>query len=247
MARSYAVFDIDGTLIRWQLFHALADTLAKNGAIDLNSYQSVLGARRNWKGRGSLNSYVDYEKSLIELIDNSLSEIKYETFVNACSAVFSQYQDQVYTFTRDLIAELKRQGYLIFAVSTSPQELVEKVTSYYHFDDCAGTNYEVKDGRLTGRKRLLIGEAKANCLTKLIDKHQAEQEGSFAIGDTENDFSMLKIADHPIAFNPTKEFFSLAQKEGWDIVIERKNMIYQLKYIHGKYILAPTIGPTIIW
>ena len=28
MPRPFAVFDIDGTIIRWQLYHALADELA---------------------------------------------------------------------------------------------------------------------------------------------------------------------------------------------------------------------------
>ncbi len=29
MSQPFAVFDIDGTIIRWQLYHALADELAK--------------------------------------------------------------------------------------------------------------------------------------------------------------------------------------------------------------------------
>ena len=34
----FAVFDIDGTLIRWQLYHAIADELAKSGHIDAETY-----------------------------------------------------------------------------------------------------------------------------------------------------------------------------------------------------------------
>lgn len=248
MARPYAVFDIDGTLIRWQLYHALADTLAKSGAIDQKRYREVLKSRSNWKVRRSQNSYADYETTLIHLIDDSLPGIEYKNFADSCITVVERYQDQVYTFTRDLINQLRQQGYLIFAVSASPKELVEKVARYYNFDDYAGTIYEVRDNKLTGRKRLLLGNTKANTLSTLIDKHQAEQAGSIALGDTENDVDMLKMAERPIAFNPSKELFSQAQNEGWEIVVERKNMVYQLKYEHGKYVLAPTgIGPTIIW
>ena len=32
--RPFAVFDIDGTLIRWQLYHSIADTLARLGHIE---------------------------------------------------------------------------------------------------------------------------------------------------------------------------------------------------------------------
>jgi phosphoserine phosphatase len=31
MSKRFAVFDLDGTLVRWQLYHALVDRLAKKG------------------------------------------------------------------------------------------------------------------------------------------------------------------------------------------------------------------------
>ena len=33
-SRPFAVFDIDGTLIRWQLYHAVADDMAKQNIIN---------------------------------------------------------------------------------------------------------------------------------------------------------------------------------------------------------------------
>ena len=49
--RPFAVFDIDGTLIRWQLYHAIADALAKKGLIDAKTYSAIPGPPIEWKKR----------------------------------------------------------------------------------------------------------------------------------------------------------------------------------------------------
>ncbi|MDB5164640.1 MAG: family hydrolase, partial [Candidatus Saccharibacteria bacterium] len=41
--------------------------------------------------------------------------------------------------------------------------------------------------------------------------------------------------EQPIAFNPSKDLFEHAQKEGWNVVLERKNMVYRLEPQDGRY------------
>lgn len=238
-SRPYAVFDIDGTLIRWQLYHAMADTLAKQGTIDKNEYKNVLLARRNWKSRRSSNSFIGYENSLIHLIEKYLPGLDYALFTQACADVVVRYQDQVYTFTRDLIAELRQQNFLTFAISTSPAELVSKVSAHYSFDDFAGSAYEVKQGKMTGNSTLLLGQAKARRLRELVKEYGATSKGSVAVGDTPGDIPMLELAERPIAFNPSLALLKEATKRGWEVVVERKNVVYNLQYNHGSYILTP--------
>lgn len=238
--RPFAVFDIDGTLIRWQLYHAVADAMVKRGIIDARKYNSVLEARNNWKARINADSFTDYEKSLIALIDTAIIGVDYELFKEVCTDVINRYQNQVYTFTRDLIAELRLNNYLIFAISASPIELVSLVAAYYKLDDFRASIYEVEDGKLTGKSQILNGTAKPQYLTELINKYHASRENSIAVGDSEGDIGMLKMVKRPIAFNPTKKLIKEAQTNGWEIVAERKNVVYQLKYNHGQYILAPT-------
>ncbi len=238
--RPFAVLDIDGTLIRWQLYHALADKLVKLGAIEAKPYERVLDARLNWKSRRSTNSFSDYESAMIKLVTKSLPGMQYDIFAKACTDVFSRYQDQVYTYTRDLIASLRQQNYLIFALSGSPDELVSMVANHYGFDDYAGSLYGVKDGCLDGQVKLLLRHAKPKELTRLIKKHGAKLKGSIAVGDTATDIDMLEMSERAIAFNPSKELFDYASKAGWEVVVERKNMVYLLNYQHGEYKLATT-------
>src|SRR3990167_5444229 len=115
--KKFAVFDIDGTLIRWQLYHAVADNLVKLGYIAPVKFQAIKDARMVWKRRESSESFREYELELVKLYVNLLSEITVEQFAKTAQAVFDEYKNQVYTYTRDLLRQLKKQGYRLFAIS----------------------------------------------------------------------------------------------------------------------------------
>lgn len=237
MAKPFAVFDIDGTLIRWQLYHALADALVRQGAIDTDAFQAIRQARMNWKTRSHETSFRDYEQSLFTLVDQSISSVHVEDFSVACRQVINEYKDQVYTYTRDLIIELKQKGYLLFAISGSQAEIVGQLADYYEFDDFGGSRYEIRDGMYTGKKDLLISEQKPVYLAELVEKHGATWQGSIAVGDSESDIPLLAKVQQPIAFNPTKQLFEHAQSQRWRIVVERKNVIYKLDTNGDEYTL----------
>ncbi len=65
MPRPFAVFDIDGTIIRWQLYHAIADALAKTGHIDAKLFEQARQARMQWKKRVGDDAFKDYELILV--------------------------------------------------------------------------------------------------------------------------------------------------------------------------------------
>lgn len=229
MSRPFAAFDIDGTIIRWQLYHALADEMARRGHLDPIQYNKVRQARMAWKQRSHQDSFKTYEQTLINLIDIAISTIHVSDLQDACRTVISTYKDQVYTYTRDLIGELRAQNYLLFAISASQSEIVQMVADYYQFDDFGGSVYETSNGYFTGKKELLASERKPEYLHELVAKHHATWQGSIAVGDSESDIPMLETVEQPVAFNPTKKLFNHAQAAGWVVVVERKNMIYRLE------------------
>lgn len=236
--RKFAVFDIDGTLIRWQLYHAIADEMARRGHINSRRYQAMKDARLAWKKRSG-SSFRDYEKQVIVIYEAVLKTLTFEQLEDAIEAVFQEYKDQVYIYTRDLIAKLKKAGYLLFAISGSQTEIVAKVAEYYDFDDYVGTVYIRSKGSFSGQKTI-GSHYKDKTLQVMVKKHGAIYEGSMAIGDSQSDAAMLDLVEQPLAFNPDIELFSHAQSRGWKVVIERKNMIYELEKVHGRYQLAKT-------
>jgi HAD superfamily hydrolase (TIGR01490 family) len=226
--KPFAVFDIDGTLIRWQLYHAVADALARQGYFDDAAYENVRHARMLWKKRLSEHSFQQYELALIGLVDSTLSGISVIDAVKAYASVLDEHKDQVYVYTRTLIKQLKAKNYILFAISASQSEIVKLLADYYHFDDYGGSVYQTNDGHYTGEKDLLTSERKASYLQSLIQSHNATSTGSIGVGDSESDIAMLTRVETPIAFNPTKDLFTHAKAHGWKIIVERKNVIYEL-------------------
>lgn len=237
--RPFAVFDIDGTVIRWQLYHAIVDELARQGHIAAEIHQQIRDARMTWKSRRHSGSFSDYEQTLVDAYHAALTDLPVDAYIAAVDHVFETYKDQVYTFTRDLIHDLKEQGYWLFIISGSQQEVIQKLGDYYGFDDVVGTRYEQQAGRFTGQREGVI-QRKADILQQLIDKYELSLAGSIAVGDTGSDIAMLEMVEQPIAFNPNHQLFDHARQSGWRVVIERKNMIYNLEPHDGSYLLAKT-------
>ena len=71
-----------------------------------------------------------------------------------------------------------------------------------------------------------------------MKNHDVTFSGSIAVGDSAGDLKMLEVVEKPIVFNPEKKLYDIALQRGWEIVIERKNMIYKLESRDGKYVLA---------
>jgi HAD superfamily hydrolase (TIGR01490 family) len=237
-SRKFAVFDIDGTLLRWQLFHAIVDELGKHGHIPKPAYDKALAARMVWKGRTGKNSFKSYEKEMVAAYSQAINKLLVSDFMSAIESVFGEYKDQVYTYTRNLLRELKAKGYLLFAISGSQAEVVKMLADYYGFDASVGSTYERSGDRFTGQCHILTYQKKNTALAYLVSRFGATNEGSIAVGDSEGDIPILSLVEHPIAFNPSQSLFDHARNHAWEVVIERKNVTYRLVPKDGQYILA---------
>ena len=235
--RKFGVFDIDGTLIRWQLYHAVADRLVKLGTVEASEFESIRSARMDWKRRSPNSSFKTYENELIKAYEVALKKITTKQLEQAVESVFEEYKDQVYVYTRRLIEELKEKGCLLFAISGSQSEIIEKIAEHYGFESYLGTVYERAGDRFTGQK-VFHAHHKDEALKKLIKTYHLDLEDSYGVGDSASDIAMLEMVANPIAFNPESELFTHSRANGWKIVVERKNMVYELEEKDGSYILA---------
>ena len=235
--RPFAVFDIDGTLIRWQLFHAIVHHLGKRGMLPADTHEAIRNARMVWKTRGSSDGFRTYERILVEAYINALTSITPSLYNEIVVEVFEEYKDQVFVYTRDLMRSLKKQGYVLFAISGSQDEIVKLLAKYHGFDDAMGAQLEQKDNAFTGIIASPIFNKK-EALQQLVDNHNVTFNRSYAIGDSESDVPMLKMVEFPIVFNPDKTLLAIAKKKGWNVVVERKNIAYELNYVDGTYQLS---------
>jgi HAD superfamily hydrolase (TIGR01490 family) len=237
MGRKFAVFDIDGTVIRWQLYHAIFNELVRQGSVPARVGNHIHAARMTWKNRKDSNSFKTYELALVESYTAALTDLTVVAYQRAVDSVFDEYKDQVYTYTRDLIADLKADGYLLFALSGSQHEIVNKLADYYGFDAALGLVYEQVDGRFTGKFSGPL-HAKGEALKRLVAEHRTDFTRSIAVGDSESDIAMLELVERAIAFNPSQGLLDHAKLQGWEVVVERKNVVYKLEPSDGSYLLA---------
>src|SRR5690606_9580605 len=108
---TFAVFDIDGTLIRWQLYHVIVNKLAKAGALGQDAQTTLKSAMMTWKRRVDQNAFKQYEKTLVELYEEALQNISIDLFDKLVTEVIDEYKDQSYVYTRDLLRQLKADNY----------------------------------------------------------------------------------------------------------------------------------------
>lgn len=233
----FAAFDIDGTFIRWQLFHSIVHDHGKHGLLTPGAHERIREARMQWKRREADADFATYEDVLVTEYLAALKNMSTSDYLKIVDDIFDEYKDQTFTYTRNLAKDLKAKGYMLLAISGSHHEIVTKLAKHHGFDDAIGASLEQIDGQFSGKIDTPIFD-KAKVLDALIAKHNLTTEGSYAVGDSTSDAPMLAMVEHPIAFNPDKKFFAVAQANKWDIVIERKNMAYQLRYQGGGYRLV---------
>lgn len=237
MSKKFAAFDLDGTIFRFALFHSVVDRLALQGALEPEHTAAIEEGRKTWKNRKHPEAFYDFVEPSIAAFEHSLKGMSATDHMNAVDAVFEEQKDHVYTYTRDLAKRLKHEGYFLVAISGSQIEIVEKFARYYGFDDWVGTVYEQKDGVYTGNADAAYKD-KHLIIDRLVRKHDLTKKDSIAVGDTHRDISMLETTENPIAFNPNRQLLDHARKNGWKVVVERKNVIYELEPRDGNFVLA---------
>lgn len=235
--KKFAVFDIDGTLIRWQLFHAIVHHLGQEGYILRRQHEQIRAARLRWKNREDIEGFRAYELTLLETYLEVMKQILPEDHDRIVDEVVGEYRDQTHVYTRDLAHRLQKDGYLLFAISGSHEAAVGKVARHHGFDDWIGASFAVENGNYTGEVSTPVFD-KATALRTLVEKHHATFEGSYAIGDSSGDINMLEAVEHPVAFNPDKNLYEAALSHHWSIVIERKNVVYELTPQDSSYLLV---------
>lgn len=234
-----AVFDLDGTFFRWQLFYELQLELVDEGFFTPEQSKNIRDSFYNWQSR--TGSFRDFEHIAVTAMDERMPLMTVDYLEEAAKRVIARSSHKVYQYTRELAASLKKDDYHLLAISGSQQEIAEPFSKLYGFDECIGCLYERKDGKYTGVILRRPYGQKARILQEYVDAHGLSLENSVGIGDSKGDIDMLELVDRPIAFNPSEELLELALAKGWEVVIERKNIAYHLeKDSHGSVVLAKT-------
>ena len=227
MQKKQAIFDIDGTVFRKNLHFELIEELSWSGLFSKDARRVLVRIYARWlEHRGT---YEEYRKKLISVYARELKGCRQKDVFAASKIVADFNKDRTYIFARDLIEKLKKENYTVIAISGSPIEVIKEYNKFLRFDEVFGSVYETDGaGLYTGRTIFEPVTHKGHLVGQYISEKNLTLKGSYGIGDTESDISFLKMVERPIAFNPNMNLERVARRRGWKIVVEKKDVIYDI-------------------
>jgi HAD superfamily hydrolase (TIGR01490 family) len=223
-----AIFDIDGTIFRKNLHFELINELSWLRIFPPHVRKTLVDIYSKWLTH--TGTYEDYRIALIDLYSRFIRGCTPEDVTRASDGIVPFRVRQTYIFAEQLMRKFREEGYLLFAISGSPIEVVEAYNrDYLHFDKVIGSIYEVgEDGRYTGIASYEPSRDKGEAARKLFEEYHLTFENSYGVGDTESDVKFLNLVEHPIAFNPNENLKKVAEEKNWRIVVEKKDVIYEI-------------------
>lgn len=226
--KKIAIFDIDGTIFRKNLHFELINELAWLKIFPNEVRRELSEVYSGWLEHSG--TYEDYRKAIVRIYAEHIAGVSGEAVREAARIVVPFHAKRTYLFSEDLIVKLRAEGYHLLAISGSPLEIVEEYNRHYlHFDGVFGSVYaQDSQGTYTGVAEFEPSRNKGEVLKQYVYEHGLTLEDSYGIGDTESDGSFLRMVTHPIAFNPNQNLKEMAEKEGWRIVVEKKDVIYEI-------------------
>jgi len=222
-----AIFDIDGTIFRKNLAFELINELVWLKVFDKKVRNELVNHYTSWLDHKGV--YEDYRKAIVGLYADNIRGCKQEDVLKASQIVVPFFKDRTYIFANQLIEKLKKSNYNIIAISGSPQEIVEEYNKYLKFDAVFGAVYEIdKNGIYTGEALFEPPKDKGQVARQYIAENNLTLAGSYGVGDTESDAKVLEMVENPIAFNPNYNLKKIAAEKNWRIVVEKKDVIYEI-------------------
>ncbi len=223
-----AVFDVDGTIFRSSLLIQVVEQLIRDGVFSEDVQEMYAKHYEKWLDR--VGPYDDYINGVVKAFQKHIQGVHYGALSDASKRMVAAQWKHTYRYPRALLADLKRRGYFLLAISHSPKTVLDKFCPRLGFDKVYGLIYEIdKDDKFTGK--IVDGEQakdKATIIRRAVDRESLMLTNSIGVGDSESDIPFLDIVAKPICFNPNSKLYAYAKKEGWKVVVERKDVIYEL-------------------
>jgi len=222
------VFDVDGTIFRSSLLIEVVEQLIRDGIFPEESQALYAKQHQKWLDReGNYDAYIN---AVVGAFKVHVKGVHYGALAEAAKKVVGAQWKHTYRYPRALIRTLKDRGYYLLAISHSPKTILDKFCPRLGFDKVYGTIYEIDEnerftGTVTDEER---ARDKAYIIRRAIDKESLMLTNSIGVGDTEGDIPFLEIVAKPICFNPNGKLYIHAKKEKWKVVVERKDVIYEL-------------------
>lgn len=138
-----------------------------------------------------------------------------------CAKVHRFYQQHIRQQFRDRGREVVRsyqsQGVQCFLLTSASSYLAECVTQELRLDGHLSQQFEVSEGRLTGRpfNGICHGVGKVDRAKAILDLNGTHFQDCYFYTDSYSDLPLLKEVGGPVVVNPDFRLKRYAKKSGW--------------------------------
>ena len=116
----------------------------------------------------------------------------------------------------------RAQGDMLVLVSGMPVPCLERLGDQLGANGVVGTQFELKDGRFTGRvlPPIMVGSTKGEHVRAFFASKGLDinWDGSYAYADSVHDRSLLEQVGHPVVVYPDLKLREIAYQRGWDAI-----------------------------
>lgn len=209
--KKVAFFDIDGTIYGKSVFLLLAKYAIQQGWITPMVWAKLL----NPLEESNFGKTIKSDKAN-RFLESVAKELKGKSFDDVCIGVrefFLKNKTHFYPYFEKILPKLK-ESYDTYIITTNAQFVAKPLVDLFGLAGYISSEFEVVGGIFSGKvaKSLANGKFEVSEILKKYGK-----EGSIAVGDSENDISMLEQVEFPICMNPSDILKEYAEKQGWVI------------------------------
>ncbi len=210
--KKLAIFDIDGVIYDGHTIFDQIQNQENGGIIEKGTWNKILVELGDYKS--GKKTYKQAADNMLGIYAVALSGRDYQEVVVDTVKFFSSNKNKFFAYFEKVIPEIENK-YDIFFVSTNFQFVCEALGKIFAIDKYLSSIAEVKNDKFSGKVALSLGGNKG-IVSGLISKYG--KEGSFAVGDSENDVDMLEKVEFPFVMEPNEKMMKIASEKKWQIV-----------------------------
>ncbi len=229
----FAVFDVDGTLVKGSAGADFVSWLVERKKFPKKNSEEIAEAIE--KNKKELISYEERGRiATLKLAQGFKGKSQKE--IQSLAFKFVRTYDKVFPGSVGLVNFLKKEGFYLIILSRSFREILKALNSRLGFDCIISTEFEVIEGKFTGKvsNKMWDEKIKGKKLLEKINKKNFNLRDSFAFGDSEQDSFMMDLVEHPVCLNPNGNLNKVCKNRGWKSFDDLKDLVVLLE--EGKII-----------
>ncbi len=213
-----AFFDLDKTVIAKASIMAFARDFRRQGLLTRRSMAKGLWLQLVYVQLGAGSKKLTHARQSVLSLTRGWDQAQVRQVVG--EKLSAAIDPITFAEAKDLIAEHRQAGRVVYLVSAAPAEIVEPVAQHLGAHGAIASVARVgADGCYTGDlERYAYGQEKAALIHHLAGRDGLDLAASFAYSDSATDLPMLEIVGHPVAVNPDRPLRRIAQLRGWPIL-----------------------------